>query len=790
MNKISLTPLQKQNLSTHDFRLFFELSAVGIAQVDVRTKRFLLVNKKFCDITGYGRNELLKMTFPDITHPDDRKRDLDLYKHALSGSSKEWISEKRYIRKDGQVIWVNVTGTIIFNDAGRPHRSVAFIENISERKKFQEELGWRKAEFEAMFHSISDAVIFTDANRCIRMTNPAFTAMFGYSSEEVKERSTEFLYADKRDYVQQGEKRYSIKAKGYPHTYEMRYRGKDGSVFWAESSGTQVKDASGRVLGFISVHRDITETVHTKVMLQKSREDLEQKIAERTEELTRVNRELQETVEKLHQWEDVLIRQKHILEAFFKHTITPFVFLDRNFNFIRVNDAYARACKRDIADFPGHNHFEFYPHKENEAIFKHVVKTKEYFQAIAKPFTFPDHPEWGTTYWDWTLIPVLDDTGEVDFLVFSLKDVTLRKRTEDLLRQNEALLRTVFDTLPVGVWIINKDGQIIQGNKTGQEIWAGARYVGIDQYGEYKGWWLNTGTRIGPEEWAAARAIRKGKISLNEEIEIECFDGSHKIILNSGVPIRNDEQEIMGAFIVNQDITSFKQIENKLRDSEDLLRRLSSELIAAQEIERRRISRELHDDLGQALSLIKLRLGYIEGHLRANQELLKQHCADTINYIDETIEDVRRLSHDLSPAVLEDFGITLAIRKLIHGIIEIHRNIHIDHTIADIDHLVPKEFHINIYRIIQETVTNILKHADARNISIVMKQKDSEVIILIEDDGKGFDVQQALSVITVEKGLGLASIQERIRMIGGTLYIDSQQGKGTRITLRIPVIIL
>jgi PAS domain S-box-containing protein len=659
MKKISFNPAQKQNVSDHDHRSFFELSAVGMTQVDVRTKRFLIANKKFCDITGYRRNELLKMTFLDITHPDDRKRDLALYKHALSGSSKEWISEKRYIRKDGQVIWVNVTGTIIFDEAGRPQRSVAFIENISERKKFQEELEWRKAEFEAMFNSISDAVIFADINRCIRITNSSFTAMFGYTSEEVRERTTEFLYADKRDYVRQGKKRYSVQAIGDPHTYEIQYRRKDGSVFWAESSGTQVKDASGRVLGFISAHRDITERVYTKEMLQKSHEELEQKIGERTEELTRVNKELQETIGQLHKSQDILIKQQNILEAFFKHTITPLVFLDRNFNFIRVNDAYAHACKRDVADFTGHNHFEFYPDKENETIFNKVVKTKEHFQAIARPFTFPDHPEWGTTFWDWTLVPILDDTGEVDFLIFSLKDVTVRKRTEDLLR-----------------------------------------------------------------------------------------------------------------------------------DSEELLRRLSSELITAQEIERKRISRELHDDLGQALSLIKLRLGYIEEHLQTNQEPLKQHCADTIHFIDQTIEDVRRLSHDLSPSVLEDLGITLAIRKLIQGVVELHSNIHIDHTIVDIDQVIPKELHINLYRIIQEALTNILKHADARNISIVVKQEDGKVIVLIDDDGKGFDVQQALSVITVEKGLGLASIQERIRMIGGTLDINSQPGKGTRITLRIPAIIL
>jgi len=122
--------------------------------------------------------------------------------------------------------------------------------------------------------------------------------------------------------------------------------------------------------------------------------------------------------------------QSPILEAFFKHSINPLVFLDRQLNVIRVNEAYAAACQRDVAEFPGRNHFEFYPYPENEAIFREVVRAKTTYQAVAKPFTFPDHPEWGTTYWDWTLVPILDGAGEVEFLVFSLNDVTPRKKAE------------------------------------------------------------------------------------------------------------------------------------------------------------------------------------------------------------------------------------------------------------------------------------------------------------------------------------------------------------------------
>jgi PAS domain S-box-containing protein len=161
-------------------------------------------------------------------------------------------------------------------------------------------------------------------------------------------------------------------------------------------------------------------------------------------------------------------------------------------------------------------------------------------------------------------VPILDEVNSVQGVIVVNQDITERKRSE-------LLFKTALEALPVGVWISDETGKITYGNPEGQHIWAGARYVGIEQFGEYKGWWLATGKRIEANEWAVARAIQRGEFSLNEEIEIECFDGTHKIILNSAVPIRNERQHIQGAFIVNQDITSRKQYERQLLATNELL---------------------------------------------------------------------------------------------------------------------------------------------------------------------------------------------------------------------------
>ncbi len=175
--------------------------------------------------------------------------------------------------------------------------------------------------------------------------------------------------------------------------------------------GAQDYLVKGRVDGRL-IARAIRYAIERKRMeaeLRKARDELEIRVEERTRTIR---------------------QQAMFLEAYFRHSLTPMVFLDRSFNFIRVNQAYARADQKRVEDFAGHNHFEFYPHAENQAIFENVVRTKTPFVASAKPFTYPDHPEWGITYWDWTLVPILDSKGEVELLIFSLEDVTEHKRAD------------------------------------------------------------------------------------------------------------------------------------------------------------------------------------------------------------------------------------------------------------------------------------------------------------------------------------------------------------------------
>lgn len=238
--------------------------------------------------------------------------------------------------------------------------------------------------------------------------------------------------------------------------------------------------------------------------------------------------------------------------------------------------------------------------------------------------------------------------------------------------------------------------------------------------------------------------------------------------------------------LLRVEIAERLQTEETLKETEKEIRRLSSRLISAQEIERRRISMELHDELGQALNVTKLRLRAIVKGLREDQRALRKACEELLEYMDRIIEDVRRLSLALSPTVLQDLGLTSALRWLIGNFTMIPTE-NATYEIEEIDHLFPRNHWITIYRVVQEALTNVGKHAQAENVSVVIRRLDDKVFLTVEDDGKGFDPEQASMKDVHEKGFGLSTMAERMGMMGGVLGLWSQEGKGTRITFTIPV---
>ena len=228
-----------------------------------------------------------------------------------------------------------------------------------------------------------------------------------------------------------------------------------------------------------------------------------------------------------------------------------------------------------------------------------------------------------------------------------------------------------------------------------------------------------------------------------------------------------------------------RRAEEALKESEQELRRLASQLLSIQEKERRRVARELHDELGQALTVLKINLVAIEDKLAPDQQHLKASCEHMLSYIDTVIENVRRLSWDLSPSSLEDLGLSAALGYLVDETCRNH-NMQSEVVMDEIDHLFAPEIQINIYRIFQESLTNVVKHARASLVSVNVAREDGKVSFTIRDNGRGFNVKQAMSGKVAKKSLGLTAMNERALMARGSLQISSRKGRGTTIAFFIP----
>lgn len=168
--------------------------------------------------------------------------------------------------------------------------------------------------------------------------------------------------------------------------------------------------------------------------------------------------------------------------------------------------------------------------------------------------------------------PITDAGGQTIGGVGVFQDMSERMRLQQAVHRNQRLLEAVFDILPVGIWIADRSGHIVSNNPAAERIWGGARHVPMSRFGEYKAWWVSTGRPVAAEEWAMARAVSAGQTSVGELLRIQCFDGSFKTIINSGAPLRDENGEITGAVVVNEDITQLHAAQERLRASEELFR--------------------------------------------------------------------------------------------------------------------------------------------------------------------------------------------------------------------------
>ncbi|MFQ6040207.1 MAG: HAMP domain-containing protein, partial [Candidatus Poribacteria bacterium] len=254
-------------------------------------------------------------------------------------------------------------------------------------------------------------------------------------------------------------------------------------------------------------------------------------------------------------------------------------------------------------------------------------------------------------------------------------------------------------------------------------------------------------------------------------------------------PWANDEiGQLCRAFNAMAENLERTRIENaklweELKRKEQMRTRLLEQVISAQEEERKRVARELHDKTSQSLTSLLVGLKVIE--TTDNLADVGQMAADLRNVTAAVLDEVHDLALELRPAILDDLGLLTALQRYIEGFAK-KFDIPVDyHTVGFDDNRLPPQTEITLYRIVQEALTNVAKHAHPGNVSVLLEHRGQMVLAIVEDDGRGFDVERMMNSDMKEK-LGLYGMQERASLIGGTLTIESQPGMGTTVFVEAP----
>jgi len=360
-----------------------------------------------------------------------------------------------------------------------------------------------------------------------------------------------------------------------------------------------------------------------------------------------------------------------------------------------------------------------------------------------------------------------------------------RHQTEEGLRRSERLLRLVLDALPVGVAVVDRSGDVILSNPASQRIWSGMIRAGRERYADSKGWWHATGKSLTPGEWASVRALVNGETTVNEVVDIEAFDGVRKTIQNSAVPIRDTSERITGAVVVNEDISARKTAERELNDSYNQMRALTGRLMRAQDDERRRIAQMLHETTAQDLAALKMYLSRLNRTIAYLSEPDRDALTESITLAEQSINGIRTLSYLLHPPFLDEMGLLSALRWYAGGFAE-RSGIKVDLELPESFERLPLDTETALFRIVQESLTNIHRHAGSETAYIRLRSNPGVLVLEIEDRGHGIAGASLKNIMSGGGGVGIASMNGRIKEFGGRLDITSNE-QGTTVRMVLPL---
>ncbi len=552
--------------------------------------------------------------------------------------------------------------------------------------------------------------------------------------------------------------------------------------------------------------------------------ELERRVAERTQELSKINRELEAEIAGRQKLEEMWRRYEAIV-----NTSGEFMTLvNRDYVYEAANHAYCRAHGKEQNEIVGHTIAEVWGEERFNTAIKLLLDECFTGKEVRHQGWF-EFPTLGLRCFDVAYYPFRSNGGEVTHAIVISRDITERKQAERALQQYVERLQVLHEIdqailtarslqeiaqivtqhvprlLPctvIGVVIPSDEAHTVNTLAVGH----GGEPVAMDTHD------IPLGAFSELQE--CLETLRRGEIYVLKDLAVP-----HQLIpaLQSRwaealralviVPLIAQE-ELIGALFLGMEtpvaldsqqtdiarevadslataIQNAQQME-VIRGQRSSLEMLSRQLIYAQEAERKRISQELHDEIGQIMTMIRINLAALEQLLPSETPpTVRQMLTELEELSQQALEQARELSLDLRPAILDDLGLVPALRWYLNRYAS-RLDAKIDLEVIDFDERPSAEVETVLYRVAQEALTNVARHAQASHVHIRLERKATTVTLLIEDDGQGFDTEEIMRYKGLPHGLGLLGIQERVTFLGGHVDIQSRPGRGTRLFIEIP----
>ena len=611
-------------------------------------------------------------------------------------------------------------------------------------------------------------MVYQDGEKKILWANRAACESVRLKREDLLGRYCHEIWADRRKPCEECP---VTKAHGTEQPQHVEKMTPDGR--WWYIQGHQVRNHNGQVMGITEITLDITDRKRAEEAVRRAKDELEIKVAERSAELIAANEILRQEIEERKQAEEALRANEKKYRTLVDNIPIGVAHISPNMEILTINNQMRKwfpdikldkkpLCYQAFNDPPGEGVCAYCP----------TIQTLQDGQVHESLTETPAGDE--IRYYRIISSPVIDADGKIVSGIEMAEDVTDRMQTQEALQDSERRFKSIFENALIGFYRTTPDGRILDANPAIIQILGYASFEELatvnleahDYHPDYS------------RRQFRERIERDGQIMGMESLW-KRQDGDFRHIRENARIVRDANGKIVCYEGTVEDITEQKQ-------AADQIRNLSQQLIKAQEDERQMISRELHDRVAQELSTLLIGLNTIFKHQPNVIPEVRKKTLKFSEILQGTIKTVRDLSYELRPPGLDEMGLIPAISMYCQEFAE-KGGLKVDFQATGMSDLrLDVNTEINLYRLVQEGLNNIRKHAAAKQATVKLIGTYPNIILRIEDDGKGFDVEERTRTADSEKRMGLRSMAERVRLIQGEMQIRSQPMKGTRIFIKFP----